>query len=139
MTAVRTLMTAEPITADSRTTIREAAQLMREHDVGDILVLDDAGALAAIATDRDIVVRAVADGLDPDETPLAEVASGELHTVSPDDEVDDAISLMRKHAVRRAPVMDGSKAVGVVSLGDLAVQRDPGSALADVSAASPNT
>jgi CBS domain-containing protein len=134
-------MTPEPVTMIESDTVFDAARLMREEDIGDVIVLDDTSArVKAIVTDRDIVIRAVADGADPRETTLAGIASEELLTVSPDDAVDKAARLMRDRAVRRLPVVDADgRAAGVVSLGDLALELDRQSALAEISAAPPNT
>jgi CBS domain-containing protein len=75
-------------------------------------------------TDRDITVRAVAKGRDPASTPVREVYSAELTTLPPEETVDDAVRLMREKAVRRLPVVEGGRPVGIVSLGDLAVDRE---------------
>jgi CBS domain-containing protein len=91
-----------------------------------------------VLTDRDIVVRAVADELDPGATRIAEVVTHDLVAVSPGDDIDTAVEMMRTHSVRRLPVLDGERLVGVVSLGDLAVARDRGSVLADISTDEPN-
>ena len=92
-----------------------------------------------MVTDRDIVVRTVAERQDPTTTTLADICSHSLLTVTPTDSVEEAVRLMRTHAIRRVPVVDGGQAVGLVSLGDLAVERDPGSALGEISGAPPNT
>ena len=89
-------------------------------------------------TDRDIVVRLVAEARDPASTPLADLCSHPLVTVTPADSIEQAVQLMRSKAIRRLPVVEGGQAVGIVSLGDLAVERDPGSALGEISAAPPN-
>jgi len=88
---------------------------------------------------RDIVVRTVAEARDPATTTLADICSHALTTVSPTDSIEQAVQLMRAKAIRRLPVVEGGQAVGIVSLGDLAVERDPSSALGDISAAPPNT
>jgi CBS domain-containing protein len=121
------------------TIVREAAETMRANDIGDVVVVDDNGAISGILTDRDIVVRVVAEGRDPRATRIGDIASRELTAVSPDDPVDRAVLLMRERAIRRLPVVDKGKPVGIVSIGDLALDRDPDSALADISAAPPNT
>jgi len=90
-------------------------------------------------TDRDIVVRGLAEGMDPTNTPVSKVCSAELTVVSPDDTVDDAVNLMRDHAVRRLPVVEDGRAVGIVAIGDLARMRDGDSPLAAISSAPPNT
>jgi CBS domain-containing protein len=117
--------------------ILEAARKMRDFDVGVIVVKDGAKA-CGLVTDRDIMVRAVAEGVDPATTPLSAVCSRDLASLSPDDEIDGAIRLMRERAVRRAPVIVDERLVGIVSLGDLAIERDPDSVLGSISAARPN-
>ena len=134
---VKDVMTADPITIDATATIAEAAKKMREADVGPLIVMKD-GEVCGVVTDRDIAVRAVAEGKDPNTFPVGEICSKEIATVSPRDKVGMAIDLMEKIAVRRLPVVDNHKPVGIVSLGDLAVQRDPESTLAQISAAPPN-
>ena len=89
-------------------------------------------------TDRDIAIRAVADRKDPSTTAVGEIASEQLASSTPDDTVERAIELVRKRALRRLPVVEDDRTVGILSIGDLAVQRDPSSALADISAAPPN-
>jgi CBS domain-containing protein len=135
---IQDVMTTDPITLQASDTVRDAAQAMREADVGDVIVLQG-DKVCGILTDRDIVVRAVADGRDPASVKVADVCSPELTCVSAGDSVDDAIRIMRDMSIRRLPVVDGGRAVGIVTIGDLAVDRDPGSALADISAAPPNT
>ena len=129
---VRDVMTADPVTVAKDAPLVEAARLMRDRGIGDVIVTDG-DMVQGIVTDRDIVVRGVADGGDPSQMRVDEVVSGEVATVSPDDPVDRAVHVMRDRAVRRLPVVESGKAVGVVSLGDLAMERDPDSALADIS------
>ena len=136
---IRDVMTTNPETMPESTTVREAAETMRANDIGDVVVVDDNGTLSGILTDRDIVVRVVAEGRDPRTTRIGDIASRDLTAVSPDDPVDRAVQLMRDRAIRRLPAVDKGKPVGIVSIGDLALDRDPGSALADISAAPPNT
>ncbi|MFI0504008.1 CBS domain-containing protein [Streptomyces albogriseolus] len=135
---VRDIMTSAPVTVGPHTSVAQAARLMRDHDLGAVLVADD-GRLRGLVTDRDLVVRAVAEGVDPEETTVVRACSEDLVTVRPDDELDLAVRLMREHAVRRVPVVDGEQPVGVLSLGDVALERDPDSALADIGVARPNT
>ena len=97
---VRDVMTEKPVALQAGTTLVEAASAMRDHDVGSVLVLQD-DAVRGIVTDRDIVVRAVADGRDPGRTVLAEISSEELVSISPQEPIDRAVTLMREHAVRR--------------------------------------
>ena len=134
---VREVMTAKPLALQEGTTLVEAARAMRDHDVGDVVLLDD-DQVTGIVTDRDITIRGVAEGMQPDETVLSQVASKKLVTVPPDASVEEAVSLMREHAVRRLPVVEAGRPVGIVSLGDLAVEKAPESTLADISAADPN-
>ncbi|MCA1843240.1 MAG: CBS domain-containing protein [Actinobacteria bacterium] len=95
--------------------------------------------ICGVVTDRDIAVRAVAEGRDPGQVRVGDICSRELEFLSPGDAVDDAVRIMRERAVRRLPVVDGGRPVGMVSIGDLVLERDPNSALADISAAPPNT
>jgi CBS domain-containing protein len=136
---IQDVMTTNPETLPESTTVREAAEAMRANDIGDVVVVDDNGKLSGILTDRDIVVRVVAEGRDPRTTRIGDIASRDLTAVSPDDPVDRAVQLMRDKAIRRLPAVDKGKPVGIVSIGDLALDRDPGSALAEISAAPPNT
>jgi CBS domain-containing protein len=136
---VREVMTPSPMSLRSSEPLTEAAKMMRDHGVGSILVVDD-GELQGLVTDRDIVVRAVADEQDPASTPIGEVCSSEdLMVVGPDDDADMAVMQMREKAVRRIPVVDDGVAIGIISIGDMAIQRDEKSALADISAQPPNT
>jgi len=136
---IREVMTPDPHTLPERTLVRMAAETMRANDIGDVIVSDDNGQITGILTDRDIVVRVVAEGRDPSATRVGDIASRELTAVAPDDPVGRAVQLMRERAIRRLPVVDHGKPVGIVSIGDLALDRDPDSALADISAAPPNT
>ena len=110
---------------------------MRDEDIG-VLIVVNHGSIRGVLTDRDVVVRAVAEGRDPKSIKVGEIVSEDVATVTPDEPVDKVVSLMREKAIRRVPVVDGSRPVGVVSIGDLAVERDSKSALADISAAEPN-
>lgn len=134
---VREVMTSEPIALQSDVSIQEAAQQMRDCGIGDVLVLDGQQ-IRGMLTDRDITVRAVADGQNPETTTVGEICSEDLVFVGPDDEADRVVEMMRLRAVRRVPVIDGVRAIGVVSIGDMAIARDQRSALADISAAPPN-
>jgi CBS domain-containing protein len=134
---IRDVMTPEPITVTPTMTIEQAARRMRDAGIGNVVV-QNGSQITGILTDRDIVVRAVAEGWHPGETPVGEVASLDLTTVSPDDTIDDAVVLMRERSIRRLPVVEHGRPVGIVSLGDLAVERNPESALGEISAAPPN-
>ena len=135
---VSEVMTAGPITLDKDASIAEAAKLMRDQGIGDVIVVDG-DAAEGIVTDRDIVVRGVAEGADPNTTRLGQVVSSDLTAVAPDDPVERAIELMRDKAIRRLPVIERGRPVGFVSIGDLAVERDPESVLADISEEPPGT
>jgi CBS domain-containing protein len=132
------LMSRDPITCAPDAEIRSAATLMRDHDTGDVVVVGDNDEVLGVVTDRDITVRAVADGRGPD-TPLSDVMSDQVVTAAPEDRVEKVVDLMREHAVRRIPVVEGGRLAGVVSIGDLAIERDSDSALADISAARENS
>ena len=132
------VMTPGPTIYSAETTVADAARFMRDADVGDVLV-GEGNRVSGIVTDRDIVVRAVADDRSPDQVRLGEICSSDLVTVAPTDTVDDALRIMREHALRRLPVCDEQgNAVGIVSLGDLSYDNDADEALADISAAPPN-
>lgn len=134
---LRDVMTPNPTICRSDTTARDAAELMRDQDIGDVLVQDDGGSLG-IVTDRDIVTRAIAAGRNPAEVRLAEICTPNVKTVTVDTPVDEVIRAMSDTAVRRIPVCEGTTPVGIVALGDLARDRDPSSLLGDISAAPPN-
>ena len=133
---VKELM-SKPITLPSSASVADAARKMRAAHIGSVVVEDRSGP-CGIVTDRDIAVRAVADGRDPLTTPLKDVCSSTLTTVSPDDAIERAVQIMREKAIRRLLVVDDEeRAVGVISLGDLAIERDSGSVLGRISAAPP--
>ncbi|MFF4260908.1 CBS domain-containing protein [Streptomyces virginiae] len=112
-------MTGNPVTVEKLTSLAEAARVMRDASIGDVLVVDE-GRLRGILTDRDIVVRAIAENRDPADTTVYAVCSPEPVTVGPGDDVDHAVDLMRRNALRRLPVeTEDGELVGVVTLGDL--------------------
>ncbi|MFJ9202676.1 CBS domain-containing protein [Streptomyces flaveolus] len=135
---VRDVMSPATVAVEPMTTVTRAARLMREENVGDVLVTYDCD-LFGLLTDRDIVLRSVAAGRDPDDTTVCSVCTPPpVVTLAPEDSTEHAVDLMRRHAVRRLPVVEhGGVPVGVVSLGDLAGTEDPHSALADISTAAP--
>jgi CBS domain-containing protein len=135
---IRQVMTSAPDAVRPSDTLQEAARLMRSNDIGDVLVEDDHGGLAGIITDRDIAIRATAEGLDPSTTIVDEVYTRDIAALAPRDTVDDAMRSMRAANVRRLPVVESGKAIGIVSLGDISVETTPESLLADISAASPD-
>ncbi|SCG65059.1 CBS domain-containing protein [Micromonospora halophytica] len=130
-------MTTRLVTMDGNDTLTAAAQEMRDSAIGDVVVTagDD---VIGIVTDRDITVRGVAESMNPDTTRLNQITSRDLVTVSQYDDAVAAADLMRTYAVRRLPVIDDGKLVGLISMGDLAVEREPQSVLADISADEPN-
>ena len=135
---IRELMTPNPVALPGTASVHEAARAMRDAQIGDVIVIER-NEVCGIVTDRDLVARIMAEARDPATTPLADICSHSLVTVTPTDSVEEAVRLMRTHAIRRLPVVDGGQAVGIVSLGDLAVERDPGSVLGEISGAPPNT
>lgn len=136
---LRAVMTPNPLTLNKSASLSDAARAMREHNCGGILVTKNDGSMCGIITDRDIVVRGVALGADLDETPLEAICSHDLTQLSPEDTVDDAVRLMANKAIRRIPVVENGRPMGIVSLGDLAQARDERSALGGISAAPPNS
>jgi CBS domain-containing protein len=134
--SIREVMSTDLKTVEKGTPIREAAVAMRDADTGAIIVTDE-GRFAGLVTDRDIVVRGLADGKGPD-TPVDEVATSDVKTITPDQTVDDALAIVRDENVRRVPVVEDGRAVGIVSIGDLAENRDLGSELTDISTAPAN-
>ncbi|MBW3548346.1 MAG: CBS domain-containing protein [Actinobacteria bacterium] len=135
---VRDVMTADPVALEAKTSVTEAARKMKERDIGDVIVLEG-DRLCGVVTDRGIVVRALAEERDPGATKLGDICSREVVTVAPSDDLTTAGDVMRQKAIRRVPVVEEGRPVGILSMGDLAVERDPNSALGHVSASSPNT
>jgi CBS domain-containing protein len=134
---VHEVMTRAPVTVDKQANLADAARLMRDRDIGDVIVMDN-DRLHGLITDRDIVVRAAADARDMKSTMVDEVCSHDISDINANDDADQAVMLMRAKALRRVPVTDGGKLVGVLALSDMAVERDGGSALAGISSAQPN-
>lgn len=136
---VRDVMTPDPVTLDGQTPVAEATRAMRDAGIRDVMITHSAEP-QGLLTDRDVVVRALAEGRDPATTPVGECCSSDgLVTTSPDTSPDEAIALMRRNTIRRLPVVEDGRPVGMVSLGDLAIDRDRQSLLGEISAAPPNT
>ena len=134
---IREVMSPDPVMVADTASVQDAARAMRDANIGDVIVLK-AGTICGMVTDRDLVIRSVAEGHDPKSVKVGEICSSDVATLSPDDPVEKAVQLMRDKAVRRLPVVERGQPVGVVSLGDLARIKDGKSALADISAAEPN-
>lgn len=118
---VREVMTTELVTVQPQTSISEAARLMREADIGDVLIAQD-GQPLGILTDRDIAVRVVSEGIDTRQARVGDFMTGSLFTAGPDASVESAADLMGQEQIRRLPIVENGKLVGIVSLGDLAVE-----------------
>jgi len=129
---VRDVMTPGPIGVDYDQSVGETARAMRDWGVGAILVVSN-GSLYGLVTDRDLVVRAVAEERGADE-PVGPLSSANLIGVDADADVHEAMRLMRQHGVRRLPVLEDGQVAGIVSLGDLAMQDEPDLAFAQLSA-----
>ncbi|MFD0902218.1 CBS domain-containing protein [Actinomadura sediminis] len=135
---IRDIMTGSPTSVSPELDIVTVARAMRDEDIGAVLVAEGDD-MKGLVTDRDLVVRGLAAGGDPKEIKIGGLASSATATIGPDDSVDRAAQIMRERAVRRLPVVEDGRPVGIVSIGDLAVEKDSASALADISAARPNT
>ena len=118
---IREIMTRDPVVTPPETTLREAAKVMRDLDSG-VLPIGEDDRLLGILTDRDITIRATAEGKDPNSTPVREVMSSEVVSCFEDDDEHDAAAKMAEHQLRRLVVLDRNEhLVGIVSMGDLAV------------------
>jgi CBS domain-containing protein len=137
-TKVRDIMTGSPTSVSPELDIVTVARAMRDEDIGAVLVAEGDD-LKGVVTDRDLVVRGLAQGGDPAKAKIGGLASKVTATVGPDDSLDRAAQIMRERSVRRLPVIEDGRPVGIVSIGDLAIEKDSASALADISAARPNT
>jgi len=134
--SVRDAMTPLVRTVAPSQTLVEAAAIMKHEDVGALPVVEAGGALVGMLTDRDIVVRAVAEGRDPGSVHVREVASSDLVTVEPGEDLDDALALMARHQVRRLPVVEDGRLAGVVATADVAGEvkaKHVGEALEEIS------
>lgn len=138
MQTIDQVMTRDPVTVDEGSPVTEAARRMRDANIGDVLVSRPDGSICGIVTDRDLTLMVVAEGADPNSMTVRDVCSHVIESVKSGDPVGKAVSKMREGAIRRLPVIDDGKLVGIVTLGDLAIERDPESALADISEAPPN-
>lgn len=117
--SIKEVMTAEVKACEPTATVVDAAKLMAKEDVGPIPVVED-GRLVGIVTDRDIVVNVVAKGRDVTSTTVGDIASRDLVTISPDEDLSEALRLLAEHQVRRLPVVEGDRLVGIVAQADVA-------------------
>ena len=118
-TSIKEVMTRDVRAYEPNATVADAAKVMAQEDVGPVPIVEE-GRLVGIVTDRDIVVRVVAEGRDPNATTVREIASTELVTVAPDDDLDEALHLLAERQVRRLPVVEGDRLVGIVAQADVA-------------------
>ncbi len=121
MAQIRDVMTSNPTTVERATTVLEAAKVMAGEDVGPLPVTDG-GRLVGIITDRDVVVRVLAEERDPQSTTVGDICSSDLVTVTPDDDLDQALRKMASAQVRRLPVVEGDRIIGIVAQADVARQ-----------------
>lgn len=118
--SIKDVMTSDPCTIDAGKSVAYAAKMMRDEDVG-LAPIVEGDKLIGMLTDRDIAVRVVAEGRNPDQVTVAEVASKQVVTIDPQQELDEALRIMAKHQVRRLPVVEeDGRLVGVVAQADVA-------------------
>jgi CBS domain-containing protein len=134
---VSDVMSPDVVSVQLHDTLADAARAMREHNIGDVIVLNG-DQLFGIVTDRDIVIRGIAEGFRAGVTEVKDIASKHVTSISPEDYVDDAMQTMKNEAIRRLPVVENGKVIGVISLGDVVLQEEPETVAADISAAPPN-
>src|SRR3954451_19387607 len=116
---VKDAMTSDVKTTTPSQSLTDAAKLMKQEDVGSVPVVDGTR-LVGVLTDRDIVIRGIADGSNPNAIKVGDIASRDVVTVRPDDDLDEALRLMAQHQVRRLPVVEDGRLVGVVAQADVA-------------------
>jgi CBS domain-containing protein len=122
--SIRDLMTPNPCSIDADQTVAHAAKMMRDEDVG-LAPIVEGDKLIGTVTDRDITIRVVAEGKDPNQTTVGEIASTNIVTIDPQQELDEALRLMAQHQVRRLPVVEeDGRLVGVVAQADVAREGD---------------
>ena len=120
MTSARDIMTGSAECASVNDSLTDAARKMRDLEVGSLPICGDDNRLAGVITDRDIVVKVVADGRDPSSVKVSELAEGKPVTIGADDPVEEVLRTMTDHGVRRLPVIDGHDLIGIVSQADVA-------------------
>jgi CBS domain-containing protein len=136
-TKIRDIMSPAPVSMAATEPVSAAAKAMKEYGIGTVLIVADRR-LSGLVTDRDIAVRVLAENRDPVATRVGDICSTDLAVLSPDDDVEQATRLVRERAVRRIPVVQDGIPVGVVSIGDLALEKDQESVLSQVTVAPPN-
>jgi CBS domain-containing protein len=119
--SIRDTMTTDPRSITPRDPVAEAARLMRDEDIGSLPVTDE-GRLVGMLTDRDIAVRVVAEGRNPNSTTVGEVLSPDPVAAQPDQDLDEALHLMAQHQVRRLPVVEDDRLVGILAQADVALE-----------------
>jgi CBS domain-containing protein len=118
---IRDVMTEGVVSAAPTATVRQVAELMRERNVGSVVLVDDAGAIAGFVTDRDLALGALTDGRDPGD-PVEAHASSPVVTAEPGMDVEEAAELMVRHGIRRLPILDGDRLTGIITLDDIAAR-----------------
>ena len=141
MTTAREVMTGGAECASVNDTVREAAQKMRDLEVGALPICGDDNRLAGMITDRDIVISCVAEGKDIDDVRVQDFAGDEVVTIGADDDIEEALSTMARKGVRRLPVIDGHDLVGMISQADIArnLPEDRIGALVEAISSAPST
>lgn len=117
---IKEVMTTNVVNLNPSSTVADAARLMQKHNVGSIPVCD-ASRVVGILSDRDIVLRTIAIGNDPKSTPVSDIMTTDVRTATPDMEINDAAAIMSRNRIRRIPVVENNSLVGIIALGDLAV------------------
>ena len=140
---VRDVMTSDPECVNKGADLKEVARIMKERDTGVVPVVDDGNKIVGLITDRDIVVRGLAEGKDLGDCRVDELMTKQIRSVKEDTPIDEVLTLMQSAEIRRVPVVNGqNELIGIVSLGDIAVSTNKdgqvGKAIEDISEAPPN-
>ena len=123
MKTARDLMTSPAQCLAPEETLVDAARMLSKYDVGSMPVVDE-DTLVGVLTDRDIVIKGIAQGKDPAETPVSEIATADVVTVAPDDDAKSVAEVLTEHQIRRVPVVEEGKVLGVISQADVALELD---------------
>jgi CBS domain-containing protein len=116
-------MTKNVVFVEPQATVTQTAKLMQKHDVGSIPVCQQ-NALVGIVTDRDIILRNIAQGEDPSQTHVKDIMTGELYTATPEMDIEDATDIMAAQQIKRLPVIENKNMIGIIALADIAVEDD---------------